>query len=124
MDKKFVISSLSYAVLGMLLGIYMAASQNHGQLVTHAHIMLAGFVVTFIYGLCHKLWLSNGDSALAQVQFWVHQAGVLIMVVGLFLLYGHFIALEVMDPILAFSSILVLVGMILMSLLFVRSNSA
>ncbi|EKO3404549.1 TonB-dependent receptor [Vibrio fluvialis] len=124
MDKKFVTSSLGYAILGMLLGIYMAASHNHGQLVTHAHIMLAGFVVSFIYGLCHKLWLTNGDTSLAKVQFWIHQLGVLIMVVGLFLLYGQFIAMEVLDPILALSSILVLVGMVLMKVLFIRSKSA
>ncbi|EKO3441062.1 TonB-dependent receptor [Vibrio fluvialis] len=124
MDKKFVTSSLGYAILGMLLGIYMAASHNHGQLVTHAHIMLAGFVVSFIYSLCHKLWLTNGDTSLAKVQFWIHQVGVLIMVVGLFLLYGQFIAMEVLDPILALSSILVLVGMVLMKVLFIRSKSA
>ncbi|ELV8680863.1 TonB-dependent receptor [Vibrio fluvialis] len=124
MDKKFVTSSLGYAILGMLLGIYMAASHNHGQLVTHAHIMLAGFVVSFFYGLCHKLWLTNSDTSLAKVQFWIHQVGVLIMVVGLFLLYGQFIAMEVLDPILALSSILVLVGMVLMKVLFIRSKSA
>ena len=42
MDRKFVISALCYAMLGMLLGIYMAATQDHGQFVTHAHIMLVG----------------------------------------------------------------------------------
>lgn len=55
MDRKFIISALCYAILGMCLGIYMAKSGVHGHRVTHAHIMLAGFVVSFIYGLCHKL---------------------------------------------------------------------
>ena len=48
MDRKFVISALCYALLGMVLGIHMAASKDHGQFVTHAHIMLVGFVVSFI----------------------------------------------------------------------------
>ncbi|TNF15582.1 MAG: TonB-dependent receptor, partial [Vibrionaceae bacterium] len=38
--------------------------------------------------------------------------------------YGQFIAMEVLDPILALSSILVLVGMVLMKVLFIRSKSA
>ncbi|KDM91493.1 hypothetical protein [Photobacterium galatheae] len=122
MDRKFVISGLIYAILGMCLGIYMAASKNHGQMVTHAHIMLAAFVVSFIYGLCHRLWLTNGSGRLAKIQFLIHQVGVLVLVVGLFLLYGNFIALEVIDPVLALASIAVLIGMILMTVLFITSN--
>lgn len=121
MDRKFVLSSLIYAVLGMALGIYMAASKNHAEHVTHAHILLAGFVVSFIYGLCHKLWLNNSASLLAKTQFFVHQLGVAIMSAGLFLLYGGFVALEVLDPILALSSIAVLIGMVLMTILFLQS---
>jgi surface polysaccharide O-acyltransferase-like enzyme len=121
MDRKYIITALCYAIVGMLLGIYMAASKNHGEMVTHAHIMLAGFVVSFIYGLCHKLWLGNNTSVLAQVQFYLHQVGVFGMCLGLFLLYGQFIALEKLDPILALSSIAVLIGMILMAVLFIKA---
>lgn len=121
MDRKFLLCGFVYAILGMSLGIHMAASQDHGQLVTHAHIMLAGFVVSFIYGLCHKLWLTNGASLLAHIQFIVHQVAVLILLTGLFLLYGQLISPEVMEPILALSSIAVLIGMILMLVLFIRS---
>jgi len=123
MDRKFIMAALGYAMLGMMLGIYMAASKDHGHLVTHAHIMLLGFVVSFIYGLCHKLWLNNNNSNLAVAQFYIHQAATLILVTGLFLLYGHFIAGETMDPILAVSSITAFVGMILMFVLFIQSKS-
>lgn len=124
MDRKFVITALCYAIIGMVLGIYMAASKNHSELVAHAHVMLAGFVVSFIYGLCHKLWLNNNTSILAQVQFYLHQVGVLGMSLGLFLLYGQFIALEKLDPVLALSSFAVLLGMILMTALVIKSSSA
>ena len=123
MDRKFVLTSLIYAVIGMALGIFMAASQNHGQMVSHAHIMLAGFVVTFIYGLCHKLWLDSDGTLLAKIQFYTHQVGVAIMSIGLFLLYGNFVKLEVIDPILALSSIAVLFGMLLMGVLFIKSGN-
>lgn len=66
MDRKFVLTSLCYAVVGLVLGIFMAASKNIGQVVTHAHVLLVGFVVSFIYAaLLHKLWLNNSTSYLA-----------------------------------------------------------
>ena len=122
MDKKFIITSLFYAIVGMLLGIFMAASKDHGHMVTHAHIMLIGFVVTFIYGLCHKLWLNNIESILSKIQFYIHQLGTASILIGLFLYYGHFVSMETIDPVLAISSIAVLIGMILMTVLFFQSS--
>ncbi len=121
MDKKFVLTSLGYAIIGLALGIFMAASKNHGHLVTHAHIMLVGFVVSFIYGLCHKLWLNNSTTKLAKSQYYIHQIGTAGIVIGLFLYYGKFVSLETIDPFLAISSIAVLTGMVLMKILFIKS---
>ncbi len=124
MDRKFILTSLGYAIIGLVLGIFMAASKDHGHLVTHAHIMLIGFVVSFIYGLCHKLWLNNIISKLSLAQFYIHQVGTIGVVIGLFLYYGKFVSLETIDPMLALSSIAVLVGMILMTVLFVKSTKS
>lgn len=124
MDRKYIMTALGYAILGMLLGMHMAASQNHIQHVTHAHILLAGFVVSFVYGLCHKLWLNNTQSTLAKVQFGVHQAGVLVMSIGLFLLYGNHVEVKTIDPVLGLSSLLVLVGMVLMKVLFIKAGKS
>ena len=120
MDRKFVLTGFGYAIVGIALGIFMAASKNHGQMVTHAHIMLVGFVVSFVYGLCHKLWLNNSTSKLAVAQFYVHQVGTVILVIGLFLLYGKFVTLETIDPVLAVASIIVFVGVVLMKILFIK----
>lgn len=122
MDRKFVLTGLGYAIAGLALGIFMAASKNHGQLVTHAHIMLIGFVVSFIYGLFHKLWLNNTTSKLAMTQYYFHQIGTIIVVTGLFLYYGKFVSLETIDPVLATSSIMVFIGMVLMKVLFIKST--
>lgn len=122
MDRKFIQTGLGYALVGLALGIFMAASKDHGQLVTHAHIMLIGFVVSFIYGLCHKLWLNNSTSKLAIAQFYIHQAGTFFVVVGLFLYYGKFVSLEQIDPVLAIASITIFVGMVLMKVMFIRSG--
>ncbi|WP_339671747.1 TonB-dependent receptor [Dasania marina] len=123
MDRKFVLSSLCYAIVGLALGIFMAASKNHGQLVTHAHILLLGFVVSFIYALCHKLWLHNGTSTLALIQFYLHQIGTLLLTAGLFLLYGQLVNPETRDPLLALASITVFISLVLMLLLFIKQTA-
>lgn len=120
MDRKFVLSAFAYAIIGLGLGIYMASSKNHGQFVTHAHIMLIGFLLSFIYGLCHKLWLNNSTSKLAVTQFYIHQIGSAVLLTGLFLLYGNFIEIEILDPILGISSIAVFVAVVLMKVQFIK----
>ena len=124
MDRKYILTSFGYAIIGLALGIFMAASKDHGHLVTHAHIMLVGFVVSFIYGLCHKLWLNNIVSTLSKFQFYIHQVGTVGMVIGLFLYYGKYVTIETIDPVLALSSIAILIGMILMKVLFIKSTKS
>ena len=123
MDRKFIMMALGYAIVGMTLGVYMGASGNHGQFVTHSHIMLLGFVVSFIYGLCHKLWLNNGTSTLAVVQFYVHQVATLILVSGLFLYYGGFVQESAIGPFLGAASVTALIGMVLMYVLFLNGRT-
>src|SRR5215472_17457287 len=99
-DKKYLIWALSYAVAGMSLGIFMAASGNHGELVAHAHLLLIGFAVSFFYGLMHRLWLSQPGKRLAWVQFVLHQVATLTVSVGLLLLYGGYVGEATIGPVL------------------------
>ena len=82
MDRKYLLTALGYAALGMILGIVMAASHNHIQHVTHAHILLVGFVVSFVYAVCYRVWLPEVTGTLVTVQFIAHQLGTLGMVTG------------------------------------------
>jgi hypothetical protein len=84
--------------------------------------MLIGFGVTFIYGVCHKLWLNNSTSKLAVAQFYIHQVGTFILLVGLSLYYGKFVALETIDPVLAVASIIVFVSLVLIKIRFIKST--
>jgi hypothetical protein len=122
-DRKYLVWSLSFAALGMGLGIFMAASHNHSELATHAHILLIGFVVSFIYGMIHKLWLTNPNRAVANLQFILHQAAAITISIGLFLLYGAFVPEDKLEPILASASIGVLLAMLLMLFMVIRSGS-
>lgn len=113
-------TALGYAILGMLLGIYMASSKNHGQLVTHAHIMLIGFVVSFAYAVIYKVWLTEYSHKLAMLQFALHSLGTILIVIGLFCLYGQWLPEPTIGPILGIASILVLSAMVVMKVQFIK----
>ncbi len=120
LGRRYLVWSLGFAVPGLVLGIYMAASGNHSELVAHAHILLIGFVMPFIYGLIHRLWLRQPARGVANFQFGLHQAATLTMSVGLFLVYGSHGAVEKVEPVLAVASLAILTGMLLMIYMVIR----
>jgi hypothetical protein len=119
LDRKFMLCALAYIVFGMCVGIYMAASKNHGEFVAHAHILLVGFVVSFIYGLIHKLWIAAENRPIATLQFYMHQLSTLVLSIGLLFFYGGLYQ-EGLDPILAASSFGLLGSALLMIYLVIR----
>lgn len=123
-DKKYVTWALSYAVLGMCFGIYMSATHDFAQRPTHVHILLVGCVVSFVYAVIHKLWLTQAIAKLANVQFFVHQIGAIAMFSGLFLLFSNTYPEATLAPVLGLSSIVVLSGVLMMIVMLVKSGTA
>jgi hypothetical protein len=119
-DRRFLLCGFAYAIAGMALGIYMAASHNHALFVAHAHILLVGFVVSFIYALIHKLWIVGTHARLAALQFYLHQLAALGMSIGLVLLYGGLMAEPSIAPLLGIASVGVLLAAILMAWMILR----
>jgi hypothetical protein len=121
LDRRFLLCGFAYAIAGMGFGIYMAASHNHTLFIAHAHILLVGFVVSFIYALIHKLWLVGARARLSVFQFYLHQLAALAMATGLVLLYGGLYPESTLAPLLGLGSVGVLIAMVLMAWLVVRS---
>ena len=117
-DRKFLLCSLAYAIAGMGIGIYMAASQNHSWFIAHAHILLVGFVLSFVYALIHRLWVAAGGTV-PSVQFWLHNAAAVVMGIGLLTWYGG-VQPPALEKILAASSIAVLAAALLMVYMVVK----
>ncbi|HEY7890217.1 MAG TPA: hypothetical protein VIC29_18500 [Steroidobacteraceae bacterium] len=122
-DRTFLIWALCYAAAGMGLGIYMGISGDHGQFVTHAHIMLVGFVTSLVYAVIHRLWLPAPSRVLATTQFIVHQAGALTMFAGLLLIYGHAASEDRVGPIMGPAAIAVILGVLLMLLMVLKAGA-
>jgi len=124
-DRKYLVWALSYAAIGICLGIFMAASHNYAQRETHSHTLLVGFVLSLGYGVIHRLWIDQPKPMVAKTQFIVHQVGAVSMCLGLFLLYGNIApAAPLLDPVLGISSLAVLVGALLMLYMVLKANAA
>ncbi len=110
-----------YAVAGMIMGAVMAGSGDHGQMVTHAHLMLIGWVSFALMGLYYDRYRTIAASLLARVHFWLSQIGLIAMTAGLFGIYG---GRPQFDPLAAVGSIAVLASMILFAAVVLRGERA
>ena len=80
---NFMKAGLIYVVLGMLLGIGMAASHNHRMMPVHAHLNLVGWASMAIFALFYQIVPKAASTGLAKVHFWIANMGLLIMVPGI-----------------------------------------
>ncbi len=110
--RTFFILALCYAVAGMVLGIVMAASHDHGEMPAHAHIMVAGWLMSSVFAFFYHLFPEIGAKPLARAHFWVQAVSGIVLVVSLFfLLRGN----DGLEPVTALAS----VGFLLGTLMFV-----
>ena len=69
-------------LVGMLAGVAMGIEQDFALAPAHAHLNLVGGVLLFLFGLYYRLVPAAGNSALAQVQGWLHIAGAILFPAG------------------------------------------
>jgi len=100
--RNFFTLAIVYAICGLVLGLSMAISQDHGQMPTHAHIMVAGFVMSAVFAFFYHLVPAARASRLANVHFWLTAVSGIGLVAGLYVLLGGNPAIE---PLVAACSI-------------------
>lgn len=110
-DGLFLRSAVLYAVAGMALGIFMAVSNDHSQMPTHAHMNLLGWASLALYAVVYRVWPEAARSALAPWHFGIANLGTLVVVIGVGgIMAGHE---ETFGPIAGIGAILSLIGMLL-----------
>lgn len=107
--RLFFILAICYAIAGMALGIHMAASHDHTQMPTHAHIMVAGWVMSAVFAFFYHLFPEIGARSLARAHFWIQAVSGIVLVISLFMLLG---GNEAVEPVTAVASIGFLIGML------------
>lgn len=100
--RLFFGSALIYGILGFLLGLHMAMTQDHGQMPTHAHIMVIGWVSFALFGFFYHLFGDVVSKPLSLLHFWLAQASFVGLVIGLLLFYSGKTQFE---PMAAFSAL-------------------
>lgn len=86
--RGFLVSAVVYGLLGMLLGLHMGITHNHGQMPTHAHIMVIGWVSFFLFGLYYLQFGKATSRTLSVIHFWMAQCAFIALVIGLWLIYS------------------------------------
>lgn len=108
--RNFFILGIVMAIAGMILGLKMAITQDHGQMPVHAHIMVAGWLMSAVFGFFYHLFPVARQNKLATIHFWIHAVSIVVLVVSLyFVLAGN----PGVEPVTAVSSILFFLGMLL-----------
>jgi cbb3-type cytochrome oxidase subunit 1 len=93
----------------MVLGIYMAATHVHTQMPTHAHIMVAGWLMSSVFAFFYHLFPEIGARPMARAHFWIQAVSGVVLVSSLFVLLN---GTEAIEPLTALASFGFLAGML------------
>lgn len=108
-SQWFLRFGVLFAIVGMCLGIYMAASHDHTLAPVHAHINLIGWVTMFLAGLFYTV-RPDCDGKMARVHFGLAVIGLLILAPGLTgVMLGY---LSWGEPLAGIGSVLTLAGIL------------
>ncbi|HEX2591597.1 MAG TPA: hypothetical protein VHL34_08880 [Rhizomicrobium sp.] len=88
-SAAFFAMTTIYLLIGMMWGQYMGASEDHTLYPAHAHLNLAGGVVSAIYGTFYALTAQTYSVRLAWINFVLASAGVVLMIGSLTLFLSH-----------------------------------
>jgi cbb3-type cytochrome oxidase subunit 1 len=108
--KAYLKIASVYFTIGVLAGLTMGMVQDFRFTSVHAHVNLLGWVSMALFGVIYHFYPNAANSKLAKTQFWLHNIGLPVMLVG--------IALEVMGESAALlptiiGSLAVVIGVIL-----------
>lgn len=99
-----------FVIVGIAMGIGMAASQDHSIMPAHAHLNLLGWVSLFLFGIYYERRPSLDASRLARIQVGLWSVGTVILTVAVAAIHLGYPAA---DPVAGIASLLVLGAMLL-----------
>jgi hypothetical protein len=118
--RKFFTLAIIYALCGMALGLRMAISEDHSQMPTHAHTMVAGWLMSAVFAFFYHLVPAARLSRLAPVHFWLQAVSGVALLIGLyFVLAGNYR----IEPFVQFGSMGFYSGMLLFAFIAFKSMS-
>jgi cbb3-type cytochrome oxidase subunit 1 len=108
--RKFFIFGIVFAIAGMMLGLSMAMSNDHLEMPVHAHTMVAGWLMSAIFGFFYHLFPAARENRLANLHFWIHAVAATVLVVSLYFVIAGNAGIE---PVTAVASTIFFANMLL-----------
>jgi ABC-type lipoprotein release transport system permease subunit len=109
-SRIFLVTGALWLLVGIVLGMYMGGSQDFTLAPVHAHINLLGFTLMTIFGIAYRVIPDLAQGRLAMVHFWLHEVGVAVSLVCLFLFMSG--VLPAAEKILPVAETAVFIGII------------
>ena len=110
LSRRWFLCAVTYFVIGIALGVYMGASNDHSQFRAHAHINLVGWVSMALIGMIYRAFPAAAQSALAKWHFWLYQLAAPVMLAAVIAIYAGF---EKAEAFAGASSVAILVSLLL-----------
>lgn len=109
MSNWFLRLAVLYLLVGVSLGLFMAASHDHSMAAVHAHLNLLGWVSLALFGLFYRVFPQAAATKLAKAHFWIYVPAHFVQMVTLAVLYKGNPGIE---PALAIASVVVVIGIL------------
>jgi cbb3-type cytochrome oxidase subunit 1 len=93
-SRSFLAASIVWALLGMVLGLAMAISQDHGAMPAHAHIMVLGWLSFAVFAVVYQVFPAAAESRFAKLHLWLALASSVVMLGAVYLIYSGYPELE------------------------------
>ncbi|HEV7309583.1 hypothetical protein [Ensifer sp.] len=114
-------TAIIFLIIGLMMGLHMAISQDHAATPAHAHTNLLGWVTMAIFGTYHALNPLKAERRLSLLQYYVYTSGVGVLVPSLYLMTtGH----PEIEPIVAAASVVAFVGVLMFAVVIFTSAQA
>lgn len=120
-SRNFLVIGVLYLIVGICFGIYMGASDDHTLAPVHAHINLLGFTLMTLFGILYRVIPTLAGSALARWHFWLHQLGVLVLLVLLAIFMSGMAGEGIMVPAAPIAEVAILLGIVLFAINLFRN---
>lgn len=110
-------TAILFLIAGIMVGLHMSMTQNYTSTGAHAHINLLGWVTMSLFGVYLALNPAKAAWGLARIQYYVYVLGVLVLTCSLYLLLNGY---QQMEPVVAISSLVAFLGVLLFAVIIFR----
>ena len=78
-DHWFILMAIIYAILGMVLGLWMGINKDFSHTQLHAHFNLVGWASMALFGLIYRAYPDLASSRLSRLHFMLMAIGTPVM---------------------------------------------